>query len=157
MINKCQERNLRAETVLHELHENHFALIDIIDQYFQSGPEIIVLPDLQWDYDRMPNFQADNFFLTYDHIRSAQTRSSRKMMKGLIQIQNIIKSTKTFTLPCDSFEDEFSKLYSLTTENEIAVELLDYRWTLMKAKIELRDFVAERRQSTLVSKLRNVL
>ena len=154
MINKCQERNLRAETVLRELHENHSSLIEVIDRYFQSGPEIIVLPDLQWDYGLRPNFEVENFFLTYDHIRSAQSETSRKMMKGLIKIQNIIKSPNAFTLPCDSFEDEFSQLYSLTSENEIAVGVLEYRWTLMKAKIKLRDFVTK--VDMLVAKLRRV-
>ena len=75
-------------------------------------------------------------------------------MKGLIRIQEFITNTETFTLPCEAFEHEFAQLYRLTTENEIAVQLIDYRWTLMKAKNDLRDFVEN--TNMLVSRLRTV-
>ena len=66
------------------------------------------------------------------------------MMNGLAKISEIImKSAKNDnTLVCDDFEKMINMLYSITTENQIDVKLIDYEWTLTKAKIELQNYVA---------------
>ena len=82
--------------------------------------------------------------MNFKHISEAHQESGEKMMNGLAKISQIImKSAKEDnTLVCGDFEKMIKMLYSITTENQIDVKLIDYEWTLAKAKIELQSYVA---------------
>ena len=143
IINKCQEINLDENEVLRELEDEYPSLIRQLKLFFNEGPIIVVLPTLQWDVEDKPDFQAENFFLTFDHIRKAQKDSSEAMMTGLARISELIiqSSLKDFSLPCESFEDTMSDLYEITTGEDIDIGDLDYKWSLQRAKIQLQDHV----------------
>ena len=143
IINKCQEISLDETEVLREFEDEYPTLIRQLKLFFNEGPNIVALPTLQWDNQYKPDFEADNFFLTFDHIRKAQKDSSEAMMTGLAKISELIiqSSLKDFSLPCDNFEDTMSDLYEITTGEDIDIGDLDYKWSLQKAKNKLHDYV----------------
>ena len=47
------------EESLEYLIENNPSLIRQIDQYFTKGPEVVLLPRLEWDFAERPNFNEE--------------------------------------------------------------------------------------------------
>ena len=56
IVNKCQDSSLSDEAALQNLIDNNPSLLIQIEQYFTGGPTVVLLPTLQWDYDKEPNF-----------------------------------------------------------------------------------------------------
>ena len=146
VVNKCQENDLTEEAVLQKWREDYPSLLRRIRAYFNEGPRVVILPTLHWDANEKPaGLEADNFFLTFDHIRLAQKVPREKMMTGLAKISEIVikSSINDFALPCEDIEDVFSNLYQITTGAHIDVNELDYQWSLKKAEIELHDYITK--------------
>ena len=59
VVNKCQDISQSDETELQKLKESSPSLIRQIDKYFTSGPEVILLPMLEWDYAVRPDFNEE--------------------------------------------------------------------------------------------------
>ena len=59
VVNKCQDISQSDEAELQKLQESNPSLIRLIDQYFTSGPEVILLPMLEWDYAVRPDFNEE--------------------------------------------------------------------------------------------------
>ena len=59
VVNKCQDISKSDEAALETLVNNNPSLIKQINQYFQNGPEVVLLPVLQWDYNTEPNFNEE--------------------------------------------------------------------------------------------------
>ena len=62
IVNKCQDISVSDEDELKNLESSSPSLIKQIDQYFTSGPEIILLPGLEWDYNIRPDFNEEGFY-----------------------------------------------------------------------------------------------
>ena len=65
IVNKCQDISGSDEDELKNLENSSPSLIKLIDQYFTSGPEVILLPALEWDYDVRPDFNEEGSFSFY--------------------------------------------------------------------------------------------
>ena len=59
IVNKCQDISGSDEQELENLQKSNPSLMRQIDQYFTSGPEIILLPALEWDYNARPDFNEE--------------------------------------------------------------------------------------------------
>lgn len=66
IVNKCQDISGSDEDELKNLENSSPSLIKQIDQYFTSGPEIILLPALEWDYNVRPDFNEEGFTLFFE-------------------------------------------------------------------------------------------
>ena len=64
IVNKCQDISGSDEDELKNLENSSPSLIKQIDQYFTSGPEIIWLPALEWDYNVRPDFNEEGIAYT---------------------------------------------------------------------------------------------
>ena len=74
-------------------------MITKINHYFQKGPEIILLPHLEWDYADKPDFNADGFFIDYDIVTSAHPPLRDRMFYGLNKIASfVIKGVTTHSV-----------------------------------------------------------
>ena len=71
VVNKCQDISGSDEQELEILQNSNPSLMRQIDQYFTSGPEVILLPALEWDYNARPDFNEEgyNFSRTKVQIR----------------------------------------------------------------------------------------
>ena len=67
-MNKCQDISHSDEYELTQLEKNNPSLIKEIQRYFTHGPEIVLLPLLQWNYEVMPDFSEEGFYLDYEDI-----------------------------------------------------------------------------------------
>ena len=65
IVNKCQDISGSDEDELKKLENSSPSLIKQIDQYFTSGPEIILLPALEWDYNVRPDFNEEGFIFFF--------------------------------------------------------------------------------------------
>ena len=65
IVNKCQDISGSDEDELKNLESSSPSLIKKIDKYFTSGPEIILLPTLEWDYDVRPDFNEEGIIFIY--------------------------------------------------------------------------------------------
>ena len=65
IVNKCQDITGSDEDELENLKNSSPSLMKLIDQYFTSGPEIILLPILKWDYIDHPDFSEQGILSFY--------------------------------------------------------------------------------------------
>ena len=68
IVNKCQDISVSDEDELTNLENSSPSLIKQIDQYFTSGPEIILLPALEWDYNIRPDFNEEGIYKALSRI-----------------------------------------------------------------------------------------
>ena len=98
------------------LIENNPSLIKQIDQYFNTGPKVVLLPNLQWDYAQIPDFNAEGFYLDYDHIQSAHPPLRDRMLYGLNKIAFFINAgvshEESYFINCENFENLIENVYS---------------------------------------------
>ena len=65
IVNKCQDISGSDEDELENLENSSPSLIKLIDQFFTSGPEVILLPALEWDYNVRPDFNEEGFLSSH--------------------------------------------------------------------------------------------
>ena len=63
IVNKCQDITKSDEEELEILKRSNPSLINLIEEFFTFGPEIILLPVLQWNYEDEPDFNKDGFYI----------------------------------------------------------------------------------------------
>ena len=145
IANKCQDLTQSDEQVLEELKQNNPSLITKINQFFMEGPNIVLLPFLQWNYGDKPDFTKEGFYIDYDLIEKAHPPLRNRMFYGLHQIASqIIKGvpvSSNYTIKCENFQSMLGELYNMTTEDVIDINQLNYEWLLKDAKEELHKFV----------------
>ena len=125
---------------------NNPSLITKITEFFSWGPDVVLLPLLQWDLADQPNFNEDGFFIDYELISKAHPKLRDRMLYGLHRISsNIVHGIPTnseYPLTCENFEQTLETLYNMTTEDVIDMNKLNYDWLLKDAKGDLIQFVA---------------
>ena len=72
--------------MLDDLKNNNPSLVAKIQQYFTHGPNVIILPLLQWNFDDQPDFNEDGFYMTYEMIEKAHPPLRDRMFYGLSSI-----------------------------------------------------------------------
>ena len=100
---------------LESLLKNNPSLISKIQKYFTTGPQVILLPTLQWDYSQMPDFNAEGFYLDYDHIQAAHPPLRDRMLYGLNKIAFLINAgvsqEESYFINCGNFENLIENVY----------------------------------------------
>ena len=95
--------------------ENNPSLINKIHQYFNTGPKVILLPNLQWNFEQIPDFNEEGFYLNYDHIDSAHPPLRDRMLYGLNKISFFINDgiskEESYFINCDGFENLIENVY----------------------------------------------
>ena len=140
---------------------NNPSLISQIQKYFTTGPQVILLPVLQWDYAQMPDFNEEGFYLDYDHIQAAHPPLRDRMMYGLnkmaFSINAGVSEEESYFIKCKNFENLIENVYNgelnisvvrsrntftlATTEDVIDIGDLDYEWQLSEASRKLENYV----------------
>ena len=131
ILNKCIFDGAQEDDMLQKIRTEYDRFWNLIKNYFHKEMELIVLPSLRWDPVNKPDFYEENFFLTYDHIRSAEQQLSMKMMTGLAKITKLIieSSVEDFNLPCDKFEDYLSDLYERNSLSTLVISEINEKWS----------------------------
>ena len=115
-LNPLQDISTSDEAALESLIENNPSLIKQIHQYFNTGPQVILLPVLQWNYEQMPDFNEDGFYLDYDHIEAAHPPLRDRMLYGLNKIAFSINSgvsdEESYFINCENFENLVENIYN---------------------------------------------
>ena len=95
---------------------NNPSLISQIQKYFTTGPQVILLPVLQWDYAQMPDFNEEGFYLDYNHIQAAHPPLRDRMMYGLNKIAFSINAgvseEESYFIKCKNFENLIENVYN---------------------------------------------
>ena len=95
--------------------ENNPSLINKIHQYFNADPQVILLPNLQWNYENMPDFNEEGFYLNYDHIKTAHPPLRDRMLYGLRKISFFINAgvseEESYFINCEGFENLIKNVY----------------------------------------------
>ena len=103
------------EAALQSLTENNPSLISKIHQYFTGGPEVVLLPNLQWDFHLIPDFNEDGFYLNYSHILTAHPHVRDRMLYGLNRLAQLINigvsKEKSYYINCENFENLIENVY----------------------------------------------
>ena len=111
-----QDISTSDEAALESLIENNPSLIKQIHQYFNTGPQVILLPVLQWNYEQMPDFNEDGFYLDYNHIETAHPPLRDRMLYGLNKIAFFINSgvsdEESYFINCENFENLIENVYN---------------------------------------------
>ena len=101
---------------MESLIENNPSLITQIRHYFQTGPQVVLLPVLQWNYDQMPNFNEEGFYLDYEHIQSAHPPLRDRILYGLNKIVFFINvgvsEEESYFINCENFENLIENVYN---------------------------------------------
>ena len=101
---------------MESLTENNQSLIRKIHQYFTSGPEVVLLPNLQWNFDMVPDFNEDGFYLNYDHILTAHPPLRDRMLYGLKKLAYLINigvsKEEAYFINCENFETLIQNVYN---------------------------------------------
>lgn len=94
---------------------NNPSLISQINKYFASDPQVILLPNLQWDFAVTPDFNEEGFYLNYDHILAAHPPLRDRMLYGLNKIAFTINAgvsqQESYFINCENFENLIEKVY----------------------------------------------
>ena len=145
VVNKAQDISLSDEQELALLKHNNPSLFTKVLTYFTFGPEIVMLPLLEWDYAVKPDFNQDGFYLDYDHIRLAHPPLRDRMFYGLhkiaAHIADGVPTDQLYSIRCETFEQMLEQIYDATSEDVIDINQLDYEWQLKEAMHELENFV----------------
>ena len=103
------------EEALQSLIENNESLIRKIHQYFTSGPQVILLPKLEWDFYLRPDFNGDGFYLDYSNILTAHPPIRDRMLYGLNKLAYLINigvsKDDSYFINCENFENLIEKVY----------------------------------------------
>ena len=125
IVNKSQDISKSDEEELQLLKQSNPSLINRIEHFFTYGPEIILLPFLQWNYEDEPDFNEDGFYIDYELIRLAHPPRRDRMLYGLHKIADFIlrgiSIKPDYSISCESFETMLQQLYSMTTEDVIDI------------------------------------
>ena len=101
---------------MESLIENNPSLIKQIHQYFNTGPQVILLPVLQWNYEQMPDFNEDGFYLDYNHIETAHPPLRDRMLYGLnkiaFHINSGVSEEESYFINCENFENLIENVYN---------------------------------------------
>lgn len=116
IVNKCQDISRSDEEALQGLIDNNPSLIRDINLYFSGDPAVVLLPQLQWDYNNLPDFDTDGFYLDYDHIMNSHPPLRDRMFYGLnkiaYQINAGVNNESTYFINCANFEDLLEQIYN---------------------------------------------
>ena len=116
LFNLDQDISTSDEAALESLIENNPSLIKQIHQYFNTGPQVILLPVLQWNYEQMPDFNEEGFYLDYDHIEAAHPPLRDRMLYGLNKIAFFINAgvseEESYFINCENFENLIENVYN---------------------------------------------
>ena len=95
---------------------NNPSLIKQINEYFNTGPQVILLPILQWNYEQMPDFNEEGFYLDYTHIETAHPPLRDRMFYGLNKIAYFINAgvseEESYFINCENFENLIENVYN---------------------------------------------
>ena len=95
---------------------NNPSLISQIQKYFTTGPQVILLPVLQWNYEQMPDFNEEGFYLDYEHIQAAHPPLRDRMLYGLNKIacfiNNGVSEEESYFIKCENFENLIENVYN---------------------------------------------
>ena len=76
---------------------------------------MILLPNLQWNYDNYPNFNEDGFHLNYSHILTAHPPLRDRMLYGLNKLAYLINfgasKEDSYFINCENFENLLESIY----------------------------------------------
>ena len=90
------------------------SLFQKIDKYFESGPYLVQIPELQWNEDVVLD-EANLGYLTFNDIQKAHELIRRKTFFGLKKISNLIikgaSDLENYLVTCENFENMLSRLY----------------------------------------------
>ena len=119
------------EAALETLMENNPSLMTKIHQYFSGVPQVVLLPNLQWDFDLYPDFNEDGFYLNYDHILTAHPPLRDRMLYGLKRLAYLINlgvsNEESYFIKCENFENLMENVYNckLISFNVRSFEIYD--------------------------------
>ena len=89
-------------------------LFQKIDKYFESGPNLVQIPELRWNEDVVLD-EASLGYLTFNDIQKAHESVNRKTFFGLKKISNLIiegvSDSENYLVRCENFENMLSRLY----------------------------------------------
>ena len=104
------------EAALESLMNNNPSLIKKIHDYFNTGPQVILLPSLQWNFEQMPDFNEEGFYLDYNHIETAHPPLRDRMFYGLNKIAYFINAgvsnEESYFINCENFENLIENVYN---------------------------------------------
>ena len=147
IVNKAQDISKSDEEELELLKINNPSLFTKVHTFFNYGPELVMLPRLEWDYTVKPDFNEDGFFINYDHVRSAHPPLRDRMFYGLHKLASYVlfgtEIDESYSIKCETFENMLEDVYEATTEEIVDINQLDYDWLLKEAKLELSLFVSQ--------------
>ena len=87
-----------------------------IHQYFSGVPQVVLLPNLQWDFDLYPDFNEEGFYLNYDHILTAHPPLRDRMLYGLRRLASLINlgvsNEESYFIKCENFENLVESVYN---------------------------------------------
>ena len=103
---------------------NNPSLINKIHQYFNADPQVILLPNLQWNYEHMPDFNEEGFYINYNHIQTAHPPLRDRMLYGLSKISFSINSgvseEESYFINCEGFENLIENVYKCKSVHELS-------------------------------------
>ena len=115
VVNKSQSIAKSDEAALESLIEENPSLIKQINQYFLTGPVVVILPKLEWDYADKPDFDEDGFYLNYGHVMTSHPPLRDRMFYGLNKIAYFINAgvsgDESYFISCANFEDLIENVY----------------------------------------------
>ena len=76
---------------------------------------MILLPNLQWDFDLVPDFNEDGFYLNFEHILSAHPPLRDRMLYGLNRLAYFVNfgvsKEDAYFINCENFEKLIENVY----------------------------------------------
>ena len=127
VVNKSQSIAKSDEAALETLIEENPSLVKQINQYFLSGPVVVILPKLEWDYADKPDFDEEGFYLNYDHVMTSHPPLRDRMFYGLNKIAYFVNAgvseNESYFMDCANFEDLIESIYEGTLSEVYLVEL----------------------------------
>ena len=110
--------------------QNNQSLITKIHQYFTGGPQVVLLPNLQWDFDLVPDFSENGFYLDYDHILTAHPPLRDRMLYGLNRLALLINlgvsEEESYFINCENFENLLETVYNCKYEKTLHILISSY-------------------------------
>ena len=141
VVNKAQISTVSKTKILSDFIKRHQTVYKLIRKTFVDDLEIVLLPRLEWPTNKTPNRASQDFYLGIGQINSALPTSGEPMKKGLLEMVKIIlestRSQQKDSTTCENFENLLEELYTVTTEDEIDIDEVDYNLILTREKLKL--------------------
>ena len=116
IVNKSQDISSSDEDALNSLIYNNPSLIQQIDLYFNGDTNVVLLPRLEWNFELRPDFDADGFYLDYNHIMDSHPPLRDRMLYGLnkiaFHVTSGVSKSESYFINCENFEELLGNIYN---------------------------------------------